>query len=113
MPDNLLYLTTLDTVVWVLIGILISLILPVAVNILRKATVGLEGGRKLSVSQRIVLAWKQYGGNRYLIIFLAASFIAVTLVFLFDFKFYTHRDAALAGFAWESFINKLFGRAKD
>jgi hypothetical protein len=35
------------------------------------------------------------------------------IVFLLGLKFYTSRDAALAGFAWESLINKLFGKTSN
>ena len=108
MTETIGILSPFETYFWVLAGIIFSLILPLAVNILRKARVELEGSRKLSLGTRFINAWNRYGGNKYLVIFLAASFIAFILLLLFDLKFYTIRDATLAGFAWESLINKLF-----
>ena len=93
-------------IVWVFVGIIISLVLPVAVRTLKGAK--LEALEKLTVTQRIAEAWKRYGGNRYLAIALAATVVAVVLVLLLGLKFSTTRDAALAGFAWESLVNKLF-----
>ena len=102
-------LSDLHSIVSVLAGIIISLVLPVAVRILKKAKLeGLESTRP-SVGQRIRAAWDKYGGNRYLMIFAAATLVAGVLIFLFDLKFYTVRDGALAGFAWESLLNKLTG----
>lgn len=107
MQEGIVALTKVSTTLWVLIGILISLILPVAVNTLRDVSRGLEGKKK-SLGKRIQAAWKKYGGNRYLIIFLAAAFVAVVLVLLLELEFFKVRDAVLAGFAWESLINKIF-----
>jgi len=92
---------------WVLVGIIISLLLPVAVRTLRSAK--LEEAEK-ALSQRIAAAWIRYGGYKYLRIAIAATVVAAVLVFLLGLEFYTGRDAALAGFAWESLINKLFSR---
>lgn len=95
------------TVTWVLAGILLSLILPVAIRALKRAK--LEGLEKKSLGQRLGEAWTRYGGNKYLGILVAATFVAVVLVFLLGLKFQTTRDAALAGFAWESLVSKLLG----
>ncbi len=103
-------LTQLETTGWVLLGIILSLVLPVAMRTLQRTR--LEGMKK-SLAERIAAAWKKYGGSRYLKIFLAATVVAVVLVFLLGLKFYTSRDAALAGFAWESLINKLFGKTSN
>jgi hypothetical protein len=108
MTETVTFLTPLETMLWVLVGIIISLVLPVAVRVLRSAQ--LEEARKPTFLERIVAAWKQYGGNKYLAIFLAAIVVAAVLVFLLGMEFYTARDAALAGFAWESFLNILFGK---
>jgi len=97
-------------VLWVLVGIVISLVLPVALRVLRaaKPAGGLERRQaRPSFLQRFAAAWTRYGGNRYLKILAAATFVAVVLVFVLGLSFYTARDAALAGFAWESLINKL------
>jgi hypothetical protein len=100
------------TIIWVLIGIVISLVLPVAVKTLKKA--GLEDLEpNPTLSQRIFAAWKQYGGNRYLIIFLAAVAVAVGIVLLLGVQANQARDAVLSGFAWESLINKLFGTQQN
>jgi hypothetical protein len=97
----------ITSVVWVLIGIIISLVLPVALKTLRAHKLeGIEGTNP-SWGQRIGAAWTKYGGNKYLAIMLAATLVAIVLVFLLGLKFYTTRDAALAGFAWESLVNKL------
>jgi hypothetical protein len=100
-------LSPIMSIVWVLVGILLSLLLPVAIKILRAAR--LEGGKKPTLGERVAGAWAKYGGNTYLKIILAATLVAVVLVFLLGMKFFTARDAVLAGFAWESLINKLFG----
>ena len=96
-------------VLWVLLGIIISLVLPVAVATLKKAS-GLEaaGEEKPSLGARVKAAWIQYGGNKYLGILLAGIVVASVIVFLLGLHFFTPRDAAIAGFAWESFVKKLF-----
>lgn len=102
-----------EAVLWFLVGILISIVLPHAVRTLRKRA-GLEEKRPglpptliQRISMRVDAAWKQYGGNKYLLLLLAAVLVAVVLVFLLGLQFYTPRDAVLAGFGWESLINKL------
>jgi hypothetical protein len=97
----------ITSVVWVLIGIIISLALPVALRTLRAHKLEELQGTKPTLIQRIAAAWTRYGGNKYLAIMLAATLVAIVLVFLLGLKFYTTRDAALAGFAWESLVNKL------
>ncbi|BAY95943.1 MULTISPECIES: hypothetical protein [unclassified Tolypothrix] len=104
-------LPSIQAIIWVLIGILLSLVLPVAVKTLQRAK--LETTDKPSIWNRISEAWKRYGGSKYLGIFLAATLIAIFIVLLLDLKFYTIRDAALAGFAWESFVNKLFRESEN
>ncbi len=101
-------LSQIVTTGWVVIGILLSLILPIAVQTLKKAK-GLEDleSKQPTLSQRFKAAWEKYGGNRYLGIAAAATVVAVALVFLMGLEFSMARDAALAGFAWESFVNKL------
>jgi hypothetical protein len=107
MQTTIVPLSGFMTTLWLLVGILVSLILPVAVKILRAAS-SLDKRNPPTFWQRIKAAWAQYGGNKYLTIFLAAVVVAVALVFLLGLQFFTARDAALAGFAWESLINKLF-----
>ena len=46
-------------------------------------------------------------------ILIAAAFVATAIVLLLEPKFYGQRDAVLAGFAWESLVNKLFGGTKE
>ncbi|MBW4691973.1 MAG: hypothetical protein KME27_09420 [Lyngbya sp. HA4199-MV5] len=99
-------LSQFAAVFWVLCGIILSLVLPVAVKTLRQAQPELP--EKPSIWKPVLEAWKKYGGNKYIRILLAASLIAVVIVFLLSLQFYTVRDAVLAGFAWESFVNKLF-----
>jgi type II secretory pathway component PulF len=102
-------LTSVITVVWVLVGILLSLILPVAVKTLQKAKLE-DNEPPPTFGQKIMIAWQKYGGNQYLFLFLAALLVAIVIVVLLDLKFYAARDAILAGFAWESFVNKLFAQ---
>ena len=111
MRDSLVALTPIWAVIWVLLGIFISLVLPLAVNTLKGAS-GLEGidEPKPSLGQKLSAAWTQYGGNKYLGILLAAVVVAVVIVFLLGLQFFTPRDAAIAGFAWESFVKKLFAK---
>jgi hypothetical protein len=97
---------------WVLLGIILSLVLPIAVKTLQRSKLeGLE--KRLTLWERITKAWQKYGGNQYLGVILSATLVAVVLVFLLGLQFYTPRDAALAGFAWESLINKLFGKSQS
>ena len=105
-------LAPIVTTGWVFLGIILSLVLPVAVRTLQNAQ--LESAKEPSnLWERIAAAWKRYGGNRYLGIILSATLVAAVLVFLLGLKFYTPRDAVLAGFAWESFINKVFGSTEN
>ena len=108
MPTTVLSPTM--AVIWVIVGIIISLVLPVAVRTLKKAS-GLEAmSPNPSLGDRVKAAWIQYGGNKYLGILVAAVVVAVVIVFLLGLQFSTVRDAAIAGFAWESFVNKLFAK---
>lgn len=111
MTQTLVPLSAALAVLWVLIGVIISLVLPLAVRTLQKAR-GLEGitGPKPTFAKRLAAAWVQYGGNKYLAILLAAFVVAVVIVFLLGLQFFTVRDAAIAGFAWESFVKKLFAQ---
>src|SRR5260370_16836973 len=101
-------LSPVVTVVWVLIGIIISLALPVAVRTLHKAN-GLENKEtpKPTVGQRLAAAWETYGGKRYLRIAMAATVVAIVLVFLMGLEFSKSRDAALPGFAWGPLVTNL------
>lgn len=115
MPEQqLVPLPAIETTVWVLVGILISLLLPLAVSTLK--TTPLEARKRKTGSTlgrlwlRVIAGWNEYGGSRYLAILLAAVLVAIVLVFLLGLTFYIPRDAALAGFAWESLINKLLGQ---
>ena len=106
-------LSAVVSVMLVLVGIILSLILPVALKLLRGQRLESLEGTKPSFSQRVAAAWHRYGGNKYSKIILAATLVAVVLVFLLGLKFFTARDAVLAGFAWESLVNKLVtGSAK-
>ena len=110
MENELVALTQAVTIFWVFIGILISLILPIAVKTLQGANLEELDKDEPTIWQRIVQAWKAYSGNKYLMIFLSAVVVAFVLVFLLGLNFFSARDAALAGFAWESLINKLFAK---
>jgi hypothetical protein len=115
MPEQQIILSPIYATLWVLIGIIISLVLPLAVNTLKKAgkleeLEELEGDKAPGFSQRLAAAWKQYGGNKYLTILLAAILIAVVIVFILGLQFYAARDASIAGFAWESFVKKVFAK---
>ena len=103
-------LPSIQAILFVLAGIILSIVLPLAVKALQKAR-GLEkkGGSPPSFGDKIKDAWIRYGGNKYLIILFAGVLIAVVIVFLLGMQFYTPRDAILAGFAWESLLNKTFG----
>lgn len=95
-------------VVWVFVGIIVSLLLPVAVRVLRQAKLEeIAPGGKPTIGQRLAAAWVKYGGNRYVAILFAASLVAIILVFLLGLEFSRPRDAVLAGFAWESLLSKL------
>ncbi len=114
MEEGITQVTALAPIIttgWVFLGIILSLVLPVAVRTLQNAQ--LESAKEPSLWERIGAAWKKYGGNRYLRIIFAAALVAAVLVFLLGLKFYTPRDAVLAGFAWESLINKVFASTKN
>jgi len=101
-------LSTVAAIFWVLVGILISLILPIAIKILKPdRTIAAQS----AIGQKITTAWQQYSGTKYLVKFLAAVFVAIVLVLLLGLEFSTIRDAVLAGFAWESLLNKLMGQS--
>ena len=108
------HLSDLVAIAWVFIGILVSLLLPIAVGTLSKVNQKqtTASGEKITIKptlgQRIAAAWRDYGGKKYLGILLAAAFIAAVIVVMLKLEFTTQRDAALAGFAWESFVKKLF-----
>jgi hypothetical protein len=91
---------------WVFVGILISLVLPIAVSTLKKAKP--EGIKNPRLSERLANAWSRYGGTKYLAILAAALLVAGVLLFFTGQSFYHIRDAVLAGFAWESFVNKIY-----
>jgi hypothetical protein len=96
-------------VFWMVAGIIISLVLPLAVKAIKGGGRLEENVKAPSLATKLATAWVQYGGNRYLVVLAAAVVVAGVLVFVLDLKFYTPRDAALAGFGWESLVNKLFG----
>ncbi len=91
-----------STILWVFVGIIISIILPIAVKYLQK---GFEANQ--TFWGKIKNLWEKYSGSKYFLVFLSAVVVAVILVFLLDLKFYSIRDATLAGFAWESLVTKL------
>ena len=94
-------------VVLVIAGIVLSLLLPLAVAALKKAR-GPEEFRTLQTwTGRVADAWVRFGGPKYSAILAAATLVALVIVFVLDWKFHTYRDAILAGFAWESLVNKL------
>jgi predicted membrane-bound spermidine synthase len=100
-------LNPLMTVTWVFVGIVLSLVLPLAVRALKR--VKIEGVAKKTFGERLAEAWTRYGGNRYLGALVGATLVAIVLVFLLGLDFPTTRDAALAGFAWESLLGKVLG----
>src|SRR5689334_10669884 len=106
MPTELQPIQTVTSIFYVFLGIVISLVLPVAATTLRRVAAGLESTWWASLAE----AWNKYGGNRYLVYLIAAVVVAIVIVLLLGLKFYTLRDALLAGFSWEALVNKLFGQ---
>lgn len=100
-----------EAVTWMVVGILISIVLPLAVKVLQNKGRLEAAGQQPTLAARVALAWRLYGGNRYVAVLGAAVLVAAVLVFVLNLQFHTARDAALAGFSWESLVNKLFGRA--
>jgi hypothetical protein len=96
-------LSPVASVLWVFVGIVISFVLPIAVNYLKS----LKSAERMTFWEKIVAAWKQYGGRRYTLFALAALVVAIVAVFLLNLSFYTVRDAVLSGFAWESLVSKV------
>ena len=104
------YLSFADTVFWMVVGIIISIVLPLAVKVLQNKGALESMGIEPTIGSRIWRAWVEMGGNRYLAVIAAALFVAASVTFLLDLKFPTSREAALGGFGWESLVNKLFGK---
>lgn len=102
------YLPFAETVFWMVMGILFSIVLPLAVKVLQNK--GVEEGMPTTLSWRVWRAWVEMGGNRYVMVVGAAITVAIIVTFLLDLKFPTSREAALGGFGWESLVNKLFGK---
>lgn len=96
-------------IVWVTVGIIISLILPIVVKVLNDASIRKLDGTKPTLWEKISKAWNDYNGKKYLLILGAAFVVAIVVVFLLGLEFDSPREAALGGFAWESLVNKLFG----
>ncbi len=101
-------LSIVAEILWVLAGILLSLILPVAIKTLRgaKGTELIERS-KPTFTQKLALAWAKFGGNRYVTILFASVAVALVLVFLVGGQFSSAKEAMLFGFAWEGLLNKL------
>lgn len=107
-------LSFVEAVLWFLVGMIFSIVIPVAIKTVQKKA-GLEsiGEPHPTPGQRIAAAWKRYGGNRYLKFLIAASIVALFLVLILQLQFYTLRDAVVAGVGWESFVNKLTNQPED
>jgi hypothetical protein len=104
------YLPFAESVFWMVVGIIISIVLPLAVKVLQNKGALESMGIEPTIGSRIWRAWVEMGGNRYLAVIAAALFVAASVTFLLDLKFPTSREAALGGFGWESLVNKLFGK---
>jgi hypothetical protein len=104
------YLPFAQSVFWMVVGILISIVLPIAVKVLQNNGVVETMGVPPTITSRIARAWIEMGGNRYLAVVGAAVIVALSVTFLLDLKFPTPNEAALGGFGWESLVNKLFGK---
>jgi len=107
-PAQNLSLPPVAAVLWVVGGILLSLILPVAVKT-RRGAKGTEktGDTRPTLGQRFAAAWRKYGGNKYVVILFASLAVALVLVFLVGGEFKSPKEAVLFGFAWEGLLNKL------
>src|SRR5437016_4591697 len=96
-------LSTTQAILFVFLGIILSVILPIATEAIRKMK-PLEG-KPLEgfggFGSKLKAAWTSYRGNKYLIFLFGTAVVAFVIVFLLGMRFYTPRDAALAGFAWE------------
>lgn len=112
-------LSDFTAVGFVLCGIILSIVLPLAVAALHRITGSQKerleaiGQKPPTIFERLASAWARYGGTKYLIALVAATLVAVVIVYLFGMKFYTNRDAILAGFAWESLLNKTLHPPKQ
>jgi hypothetical protein len=104
------YLPFAETVLWMVVGIVISIVLPIAVKVLQNKGVVETMGVPPTITSRIERAWLEMGGNRYLAVVAAAVVVALSVTFLLDLKFPSPNEAALGGFGWESLVNKLFGK---
>src|SRR3954447_17723599 len=104
--------------VYVMAGIFASILLPVAVRALRdlmalanSGSMQMVGDPPPPTAAHVVLAaFRSYFGWGLLAAgYLAAAvLVAGVIVFMLGMTFSTARDALLAGFAWESLINKVY-----
>jgi len=114
-PQSPSPLSNSQSILWVLVGILISLVLPIALRTLVNAATAAKAIKTMqqpTLTDWLKAAWIRYGGTKYVGIMLAATLVAGVIVLLLGLKFYAAREAALAGFAWESLVNKLLANAR-
>jgi hypothetical protein len=104
-----------ESILWVVVGIIASLVVPIAVKTLKGPNSGLETTEKKSWWHHLCMAIMDYAGRGLSLVgyLIAAIVIGLVIVFMLDMKFSAMRDALLAGFAWESLVNKLFTQARN
>ena len=118
---NSVAISFFETAIWFFVGIIISIMLPIIVKTLRaradlKELQKLQGARAKPLprlSKLVAMAWKNYNVNKYLLLLVGALVLAIILVFVLNLQFYTPRDAAIAGFGWESLVSKFTSSAQD
>jgi hypothetical protein len=101
--DNEL-LSTGASLGWITVGIVLSLVLPLAVKTLAGARPKLEGLERQSALSRF---WTWIDGTKYVKILLSALVVAVVLKFLIGGDLRTPKEAIIFGFAWEGLVSKF------
>ena len=93
-------LPTLTTMLWVLLGIVLSVVLPIAIGWIKEFRKPTERRLKLGGMLKKTLT------SKYITVVAGAVIVAVFIVLVLGMEFVTTRDAVLGGFAWESLLAK-------
>jgi hypothetical protein len=91
------YLAGTEAFLWLFIGIVMSVLVPVVVRWLRPQGAGLEA---MSAGRRLLAI-----ATPYIKVAVASAVLALLFVFVYDFE--SSRLAFLAGYAWDSTLQKI------
>jgi hypothetical protein len=108
-----------EAILWIVVGIIASFLVPVAISILLEAKRRYAPSSPFEAKESkdkgpslLKAAWNRYG--RHIVfalgVVVAAGMLAAALVFIVGMKFDHWRQALVAGFAWQSLLEKLTGQ---